>query len=105
MRLIALYPVGIAVASMMLDVSNAMTNDGNGKQTNPNGVEYGKPDKQIKCAFFRVINPRTAKYTDFREDVDKVRTPSCVFLFFFYYSFIDICFTHFIDIYSTHNIK
>jgi hypothetical protein len=94
MRLIALYPVGIAVASMMLEVSNAMTNDG--KQTNPNGVEFGKPDKQIKCAFFRVINPRTEKYVDFREDVDKVRIPSCILFVLFYHSYIDIYFTHII---------
>jgi hypothetical protein len=92
MRLIAFYPVGIAVASMMIDVSNAMINDG--KQTNSNGVEYGKPDKQIKCAFFRVINPRTEKYTDFREDVDKVRIPLRVFSVLFYHSSIDIYFTH-----------
>ena len=38
---------------------------------NPNGVPYGTPDPKIKCAFFRVVNPRTDSYVNFREDVEK----------------------------------
>jgi hypothetical protein len=38
---------------------------------NANGVPYGESDPKIKCAFFRAFNPRTEKYTEFREDVDK----------------------------------
>lgn len=38
---------------------------------NANGVPFGSPDKKIKCALFRVINPRTDTYANFREDVDK----------------------------------
>jgi len=39
--------------------------------TNKNGVPFGQPDPEIKCAFFRILNPRTDKYVHFREDVDK----------------------------------
>jgi len=40
-------------------------------EKNANGVPFGEPDKEITCAFFRVINPRTDSYKNFREDVDK----------------------------------
>ena len=37
-------------------------------QVNHNGIQFGQPDPSIKCAFFRVLNPRTANYKVFRED-------------------------------------
>ncbi|GFH59802.1 predicted protein [Chaetoceros tenuissimus] len=40
----------------------------NEDNVNNNGIPFGKPDPSIQCAFFRVLNPRTANYKVFRED-------------------------------------
>jgi hypothetical protein len=45
-------------------------------EKNSNGVPYGEPDPEIKCAFFRVINPRAKTYKNFLKDVDKGRLDS-----------------------------
>lgn len=68
-----------AASASALQTANAVAPDQPGcphattlaSTTNENGVPHGEPDPKIKCAFFRVINPRTDKYVNFRDDVDK----------------------------------
>ena len=60
---------GKAAASKAVSKSYKSSSDDTG--LNPNGVSSGTPDPKIKCAFFRVVNPRTDSYANFREDVDK----------------------------------
>jgi len=66
---VAVLPLSNALAD---DPSASCPRGGAGdKKKNPNGVPYGTPDPKIKCALFRVLNPRTDTYKNFREDVDK----------------------------------
>jgi len=76
---VALLPVSTAfvtgpslrdVATTTTTLASSSSSD-NDDDVNPNGVPYGTPDPKIKCAFFRILNPRTDKYVNFREDVDK----------------------------------
>lgn len=78
MRLHSL-PFTVAVAATAIQGSSALVSHHSGRANgkalsatnNVNGVPYGSPDKEIKCAFFRAINPRTDTYLNFREDVEK----------------------------------
>ena len=52
-------------AQLSMSTPNRQTFDDN---VNRNGIRFGQPDPSIKCAFFRVLNPRTTNYKIFRED-------------------------------------